>query len=329
MNKRLIALITAAFLLTGCQLAQPEETEVRGQDRMVGVLVTRESLGLIDMEGYLNDNLDQVLSGEELVVEGAAQYSGRLEAVKNVKTRTGEDGTEWTDVDFTFEGVDGRYFAFFFADSGIDADIAEGEGYWTSVGDPVFCDVHTGLDVTDEGEMIAIEATIYVDQSIGNVGFHYNPIYQTADGRFYAVEGSGSSFQADLGGRMTHTMKEEVRATWSAGGEEGETENFGSEIKITVQGVKIAESVRLLHMSADNQVLEEREYAPDDVPEWIEPAEGTAYLICETRILDENGQTKLTRQIQDAESGPIVFYQRYGEDGICVSTELQIDWPEE
>ena len=55
--KKLIALLLALCMLTGCRLASEEKKEDRLQDKLVGVLVTFEPLDLdFDIEGYLRDN---------------------------------------------------------------------------------------------------------------------------------------------------------------------------------------------------------------------------------------------------------------------------------
>ena len=56
MNKRIFAAFSliVALLLSGCSLAQPEgERAAAEEDRMVGVLVTREPLDLFDTEATM------------------------------------------------------------------------------------------------------------------------------------------------------------------------------------------------------------------------------------------------------------------------------------
>ena len=94
--KKLLALILAVLMLTGCQLASEEKNEDQFQDKLVGVLVTFEPLDLdFDIEGYLRDN-PGVLKGEEVVLEPGEglEYGQRLWA-------------EVTEEGWSFPGIEG------------------------------------------------------------------------------------------------------------------------------------------------------------------------------------------------------------------------------
>ena len=62
---KVLALLLALCLLSGCSLARPEAEEGNGvsQDMMIGVFITREYLDLFDFERYLEDNLNTVVNG--------------------------------------------------------------------------------------------------------------------------------------------------------------------------------------------------------------------------------------------------------------------------
>lgn len=81
MNKRFFAvfLLIAALLLTGCSLAQPEsERTAAEEDRMVGVLVTREPLDLFDAEGYFRDHAGQITNSGMISDADAQRYQNAL-----------------------------------------------------------------------------------------------------------------------------------------------------------------------------------------------------------------------------------------------------------
>ena len=94
---KVLALLLALCLLSGCSLARPEAEEGNGmsQDMMIGVFITREYLDLFDFERYLEDNLNTVVNGGgEISPEDSEKYGGRLYAEK-----TGEG------YDFGIEGM--------------------------------------------------------------------------------------------------------------------------------------------------------------------------------------------------------------------------------
>lgn len=322
MNKRIFAVVLAVLLvaMSGCQLAVEDngESAASTQDRLVGVLVTRENLDLFDMEAYLNDNLDQVVDGGEITAENTAQYSGRLYATLTEETLTGEDGKETINRTYEFEGVDGYFLACYLVDSKIDPAITEEDRYWNTVVNSPFSDVHTGMHVVDGDEMIKLEAAIYTAQKTGAILFFLNPVYQSDDGRLYAVEGQGGRFQAG-NGNMIHTLKDERTTT-----EDGEEKTSGAEIMINVACVTPAQKIQILHMNEDNQVLQTQEYEKEEIPAFVDPVEGAAYVICEE--YDETGE--VTRQISDPQSEPIEIFQKVDGE-ICVKRQLTVNWPEE
>lgn len=324
MNKRILAVfLVLALALSGCQLAVEDTGESSTmEERMVGVLVTEERLNLIDMEAYLNDNLDQVLNGETWLEGDASAYSGRIYAVKKEETVTNEKGQTHTVISFEFEGVEGYLLSTFLCDSNVDPSIMEGYEYWSTLVDDPFCDLHFGVDASDEGEKNTIEGTIYMDENMGQVLLYYNPVYQTDDGRLYVTENPAGSFHCSQGGKITHTFSQTNHLTLN-----GEESGYTMEVQIALEPVKISELVRLLHMSESNEVLLVQEYEPDELPEEIIPAEGAAYLICEEHVRDEEGELTVTRQIHDAKSNPISVFQRWKGD-ICIKRELNILWDE-
>lgn len=324
MNKRILAVFLAlALALSGCQLAVEDTGESSSvEDRLVGVLLTEERLNLIDMEAYLNDNLDQVLNGETWLEGDASAYSGRIYAVKKEETVTNEKGQTHTVISFEFEDVEGYLLSTFLCDSNVDPSIMEGDEYWSFLSDEPFCDLHNGIHISDDGEKNTIEGTIYMDENHGEVLFYKNPVYQTNDGRIYVTECTVGSFHCSQGGNITSTISQTNTHTVN-----GEKSEYSMEVSVSLKPVQISELVRLLHMSESNEVLLVQEYEPDELPEEIIPAEGAAYLICEEHVRDEEGELTVTRQIHDAKSDPISVFQRWKGD-ICIKRELNILWDE-
>ena len=97
-NKSIVAILAgvviSALILgsTGVvSLAKNEESleaDVQQKDRLIGIFVTTEYLDLFDFEGYLNENMNKVLSGGEISQADSAKYEGRLYADLVEKTLT-------------------------------------------------------------------------------------------------------------------------------------------------------------------------------------------------------------------------------------------------
>lgn len=292
--KKLIALLLAVCLLTGCQLASEEKNEDRLQDKLVGIFVTFEHLDLeFDMEGYLNDNIDRISDGDEIVVEPGEgmEYEERLWA------EVGENG-------WTFPGYEGILMGQMWEDD-----------HWVGFSTEGFCEHKTNVIRTDTLDGIDEEGTIYVPFGT-EVMLCTNPVYMTADGSYYALQGNSFHSTVDSGS-MSQSVSDEM--TWTS---DGEVFTYSAKFTAIVQGVKLSDRVVLVQMSADHTELEREEYLPGEMPETITPASGAAYIIAEEYAGDE-----VTRTLYQPGGDPIkVFCQ--GEQVYCLPQFTEIQWNE-
>ena len=85
------------------------------------------------------------------------------------------------------------------------------------------CDVNSHLNVSDEGESVKLEGTLYAvaDKNTDIMQFYLNPVYQTESGEFYVTQGNSWSLSGELGGSGTMTLDEETSLT-----ENGETKTI-------------------------------------------------------------------------------------------------------
>lgn len=291
--KKLLAMILALCLLTGCQLASTEKKENRMDDKLVGVFVTFESLDLeFDMEGYLKDNGHSVSDGEEIILgpgEGTA-YEEKLWA-------------EVTEEGWSFPGHEGLIMGQMWR-----------EDHWAGFTTEGFCGVATHATRTDTHDGIEETGTIYVPSDAEEILFYSNPVYMTPEGEYYAVRGSSLGSEAYFGS-MSQTVSDEK--TWTEG---DVSYTYSAEFKTVVEGVKLADRVTVIHMSADNAELERAEYVPGQMPESITPAEGTAYVIVEEAVDEEILRTLY----QPGDEGIRVFWQE--EQVYCLPWFTEILW---
>lgn len=292
--KKLIALLLAVCLLTGCQLAREEKNEDRLQDKLVGVFVTFEQLNLeFDIEGYLKDNAHAIVDGEEIVIEPGEG----MEYEEKLCAEIGENG-------WAFPGYDGLVMGQMWEDD-----------HWVGFSTTGFCEHKTHVTRTDTLDSIDEEGTIYVPFGT-DVMLCTNPVYMTSEGEYYALR--GDSFQSTIdSGSMSQSVSDEK--TWT----EDDTEyTYSAKFTTTVQGVKLAEKVVLVQMSADHAELAREAYLPGEMPETITPVAGAAYF-----IVEEYAGGEVTRTLSQPGSDPIkVFCQE--EQVYCLPRFIEILWTE-
>lgn len=245
--KKLLAIFLAVCLLAGCQLATTETGEDPMEDKLVGVFVTFDSLNLgIDLESYIRDN--GMPDGD--LIEPGREYEGRLYA------ELGETGWEFPGYEGLIMGQRWR------------------EDHWAGFTTEGFCGTSTYVSRSDTLDSIEEEGTIYVPSGT-EVMLNCNPVYMTPEGDYYVVQ--GDSFHSGIdSGAMSMSVSEE--STWTEG---EESFTYSAKFTTRVQGVTLAEKVVFIQMSADHRELARAEYAPEDLPETMEPAEGAAYVVVE------------------------------------------------
>ena len=199
---KVLVLLLALCLLSGCSLARPEAEEGNGmgQDMMIGVFITREYLDLFDFESYLEDNLNTVMNGGGEVSPGDMEkYGGRLYAEKT------DEG-----YDFGTEGM-GAFFVQWEQDG-----VPYSSSY--SIG-PM--ELYLSTVVSDEGTSNEYTGTVYVQcggteaflRPFRQRGRAANPVYQDSEGRVYLTAGSGISSNITEGMSMTQTVSGEYTTT--------------------------------------------------------------------------------------------------------------------
>jgi len=172
MSKIALLVALCILVLSGCALARADLQDVALSDRLVGVLVTTQTIDLpMDVEINPDGSLKAV--GE-----------GRIYA-----DLSGEHPV--------FPGVEGMALFTYRQD---ETSIMEGD-------DAIRAKMH--ITVSDEGESLDLSGTLYPAVRPGEVKFFFNPVHQTASGELYLVSGEG--YMTDdpmLGTAFTQTMEE-------------------------------------------------------------------------------------------------------------------------
>ena len=319
-KRRLTAFLAAAMLfnLTGCQLARQDAGEDAGGpgDRLIGVFITEEYLDLFDFEGYLKDNV-QDLAGGGVIAADDSSYQGRLYAELKTLTLTDEEnGGLVTAKDYIFEGVEG--ISYFSATVPATEDT---ESYTTSSSDQAITDGHMEIHCGDDEDKLTLEGTLYLSAERSG-GQYINPVYQSADGRVYAVTGSGFMISGERseGSVYSQTLEETTTVT-----ENGSRRQASSSITISVAVMHAPEQIAVLQMDADSSVLSRTAFQPGELPGSIKLSPGAAYLLVETHKRGSDGNPQVTRGLYDSSNEALeTFYCR--KDGVCVKQWTQLEW---
>ncbi len=314
----LLAVMLTAGMLTGCQLAKEDAGEEQQRDRLAGVFVTQDRIDfeLFNTDDRMRDGAEPAVSGGSILEAGdRGGDRGRLYASLVERTLYDEDGQPvgktW---DYVFEGIKGvRYFS---------AVVNEGDGNSTQLicADPAVCGGENNLSITDEGETIRLEGTIYVTTRQGQGVFTVYPVYQTPDGRVYLVQGSSIAF--DLGGECVAMSEhyEEKRTVTGA----GETRTEEISVKITLETVDCPERVAVSQLDAESRLVSRIEYAAGQVPDKLIPEESAEYIVVELYKKGVSGES-IERQICGREDSGFNTLAS-GEDGMCEQEWCELEW---
>lgn len=271
--------------LCGCSLAVPDAGMDGEGDRLIGAFITDDYLDLFDIDQYVNDHASELLHNQEIDVERAPKYEGRLYAT--VKKGKGVNSREW---EISFEGVDGLNML-----QPVWKD-ENGEECHDSVCSDGVSEVHLSVDMNDQGEETNLTGTIYMlpGQEDHDIAYHVNPVYQTSDGKIYAVSGSGfsTSGESEEGEVYSTTLYEERKET-----ENGKYKTEKSSVTVRYGVMHKPVQITIYQMDEDHQILKQDTFTPGEVPDELTPESKTSYILIETQKEDLSGKTMISRDI--------------------------------
>lgn len=304
---RLFALaLVLMLLLAGCSLAQPErEGAVGREDKMVGVLITFEPLDLFDIERYVSDNADAVLSGGGMISQPDAEaYTSCLFAEKDEQTGDYRfpniTGLLWLNT--TEEDADGRY-----------------QSIQATAG---LIGTKNHYSVTDSGESCEFAGTVYFapEKQSGIAVFYTNALYQTADGRVYTRGGQGVSTNCEDGSKpsMTTTLSQSMEET-----ENGEKKTYSTEYAITMQLAAEPDFTDVYWMRDADGIVRHVQYPAGAFPTELDAQDADFLLITETAV---DGSARRTLYAPDTSEQPHAFCR--GENGVLLAQYATVTWAE-
>ena len=288
----------AMLLLCGCSLAVPDAGGDRGGDQMIGVFITTEFLDLFTME-------DAAAFGNE----------GRLYA--EIDKSRGADPIDW---EISFGNLDGFQLLTPLW------TMENGENCWGNVCSEEVSDTDIRLNVADDSRERSLSGTVYVLQKRnGNRAYYANPVYQTADGRIYAVQGHGVSTSGESaeGMRFSSELSAETTIT-----ENGKTKAEKSSVSIEYAVMSEPVQIRVYQMDPEHRVIRQDDLKPEEVPEELAVEKDAEYILTEVEKEGLTGEKIVDREVYgyraDEETYLTTFCAR--ADGILVKQGTRLLW---
>lgn len=304
------------FCLWGCSLAVPGAGEDTGEDRMIGVFITREYLDLQNMGQYQEAHAS--VPDKEKKEEGDNGPQDGRKLYAQIDRSGGENPDEW---EITFGSLEGiQMFTPFWTPE-------NGEPYWGTVCTEGISDTDIRYQESDSGTEHDISGTVYIlpGKTDGSTACFANPVYQTADGRIYLTGGTGVSKSGESaeGEMLSSSLCGETSAV-----ENGKTRTEKTSVTVNYVLMYRPVSVTVLQMDKEHRIIKKEEYLPEEVPEELSAEKDTEYILTETQKETPAGEKTVSREVcgysPDAESYLSTFYAR--DDGIAVKRESRIIW---
>ena len=288
--KKLIALILALVMLTGCTLAVPGKA---GLDELVGVFVTVSR----EENGEKVELWDEEAAGigfiSNYTLEGEKFWASRVE---------GEPDS------YAFaQGCGVGVFVY-------DVYDENGGSFRSNTCSPEM-DVRKMVYYAGDPSRYELEAVIYATAD-AKLWIQANPVYQTPDGDVYVLSDRPISYKTEGGAGFSAFLSQDAEV------ERDYTTYSGSTVKLTVEYVVLPEVYVVIEMDGENRVLRQREFAPGELPETYTPGADAAYIILEARAGEDT--TRTIYSPGDASAQMDTYYP--GGYGLCIKGYTTIDW---
>ena len=255
--KRIIPLVLLlALMLTGCSLAK-EDAAAAGEDRLVGFLISRESLDLFDAEAFLEDNLHKLHGGSVVLDGDTSAYQGRIYAEPVEEEFTDENGDTYRQFSYRFDIPDtlyAYYACYPLLEDSLDYLANPSGGEFTEL----------NFTCTDTELVVTGSATVTPDANFEVL--HMNPVFQQPDGLVYVTEGNAAHCDMSREGEQW-TMTNDQTLTTTVNGDGTEVT---SKVSFTLFVELPAESVTVRETAADGEALTEHRFLPGQLPETLE-----------------------------------------------------------
>lgn len=307
-----IAVFIAAFVLgltKTVDLSAKNAEQNTTQDKLIGIMVTKESLQLFDFESYFNDHAADIIKGNNYITDTAG-YNNRIYA-QLTETAAIDEATGETvySKEYIFPDIQGWYL---YCATVYD----EQSSYVTNIAGDGLCDVKSSNHYKDNGEERTMEATLYTVHGSDLYTVYMNPIYQTENGEVYLTDGTG------IGGTggLTKTITETVTIKT-----DDEEQTYTGTFILHREEIDTPKSVTLTQMDKNNVLLQEDTYIAGQMPEAISPNAETAYVLVTTQSTDINGNMVEHRSLLQPSDAHLESFT-VSKNGVCEKQYTEIHW---
>lgn len=212
---------------------------------------------------------------------------------------------EYIDGEYVFKGIDGMQ-CFFTNKDNMDNAIA-------SHVDAAFTDKSSKLHVIDDDRQnVELRAKLYLGTSFNEMLFQ-NPVYQTASGEVYAVNGQGNDYSGEEGMKGSFSLSESVKRY-----EDGKMMSYGTSVNIDVEVIAVPEKIIVSQFDAEGKLISRESFAPGRLPDGMESS--AAYIVVGT--VSQSGTKYAVFQPDD--NSISALYCR--ADGVCVNQSCAVSW---
>lgn len=212
---------------------------------------------------------------------------------------------EYIDGEYVFNGVDGMQ-CFFTNEDNMDNAIV-------SHVDAAFTDKSSKLHVIDDDRQnVELRAKLYLGTSFDEMLFQ-NPVYQTASGEVYAVNGQGNDYSGEEGMGGSFSLGESVKRY-----EDGKMMSYGTSVNIDVEVIAVPEKIIVSQFDAEGKLISSESFAPGRLPDGMESS--AAYIVVGT--VSQSGTKYAVFQPDD--NSISALYCR--ADGVCVNQSCAVSW---
>lgn len=250
MYKKIIAMcLCLGLFLSGCQLAQPEETKTTQGETLESPVQMERLAGVY-------------ITLEPIVLEAGTD---RIQAQKV----SGEDSR------YAFPGVEGLLLASFWITE------PENGGFWSMDCSQGLCSVLSSYNAIENGAEVGLTATLYLTKEAGPQVCYLNPVYQGPDGAVY--------LKPDDAGTSTSTeaiASENLTSTTTIEQEEADVVNT-TDITVNFIHVDLSRGLTVLEMDENHQILKTHTFTPGELPESLQPLAETAYILTEEQTASD------------------------------------------
>ena len=171
-------------------------------------------------------------------------------------------------------------------------------------------------DTLENGQVLTIEATLYLTKEAGPQVYYLNPVYQGAEGEVY--------LKPDDFGTSTSTeaiASETLTATTTIEQEEADVVNT-TDITVNFIHVDLSQGLTVLEMDENHQILKTHTFTPGELPESLQPLAETAYILTEEQTASDTHRA--IYQKEDTYFTALYLM----DDMVCAQAQCSLEWQE-